>query len=85
MLSEDPALWHERASSTTMVSTAGDGKYRVEGLRAGRYLVVAIPKEEPPTPGMTPAYFELLAKHATTLTFGDGESKTLDLKRVALQ
>ena len=85
VLSEDPALWHERASATTMVSTAGDGKYRVEGLRAGRYLVVAIPKEEPPTPGMTPAYFELLAKHATTLTIGDGESKTLDLKRVALQ
>lgn len=85
LLSEDPALWHERASATTMVSTSGDGKYRVDGLRAGRYLVVVVPKEEPPTPAITPTYFELLAKHATTVTLGDGESKALDLKRVALQ
>jgi hypothetical protein len=85
VLSDDPALWHERASSTAIVPTTADGKYRVEGLRAGRYLIVAIPKEEPPAPSLTPSYFEQLAKHATALSFGEGESKTLDLKRVAVQ
>ncbi len=55
VLSDDPALWHERASSTAIVPTAADGKYRVEGLRAGRYLIVAIPKEEPPAPSLTPS------------------------------
>ena len=85
VLSDDPELWHERASSTAIVATAADGKYLVEGLRAGRYLIVAIPKEEPPAPGLTPSYFEQLAKHATAVTFGEGESKTLDLKRVAVQ
>ena len=85
LLSDDPALWHDRASTTTIASTDADGKYRVEGLRAGRYLVVAIPREDPPTPVMTPGYFEQLAKHATPVTFGEGESKTLDLRRVEVQ
>ena len=84
-LGDDPALWHDRASTTTIVSTDADGKYRLEGLRPGRYLVVAIPREEPPSPVITPAYLELLAKHATPVTFGEGESKTLDLRRVEVQ
>lgn len=85
VLGEDPSLWHERASTTTVVSTTADGKYRVDGLRAGRYLIVAIPREEPPVPVMTPAFFEELVKHASALTFGEGESKTLDLKRIIVQ
>jgi hypothetical protein len=40
LFSEDPALWHERASTTGITST-GDGRFRLDGLRAGRYLGVA--------------------------------------------
>lgn len=85
VMSEDPALWTERASTTKLVPTSTTGRYRIEGLRAGRYLVVATIREEGPGTSLTPEYFELLAKHATPVTLGDRESKSLDLKRVALR
>jgi hypothetical protein len=85
IISEDRASWHEAATTTMSVMTVTDGKYRLAGLRPGRYLIVATQREEGGIVGWTPEYFELLAAHATPVTVGDGESKTLDLKRVTLK
>jgi hypothetical protein len=85
LISEDPASWHERATTTKTTMTSGDGKYRLDGLRSGRYLIIATTREDWLVPGSTTDYFELLAKHATRVLVGDGESKGLDLKRVTLR
>jgi len=84
VFAEDPALWFDRASLTRSVMTTATGQYRLDGLRAGRYLAVAVMLDDGPITGQSTAYFELLAKYATPVMLGDGESKTLDLKRVRL-
>ena len=71
---------------TRSAVTRATGQYRLDGLRAGRYLAVAVTVEDASTiSGSGPAYFELLARHATPVMLGDGETKTLDLKRVRLK
>jgi hypothetical protein len=85
VFAEDPALWMDRASQTRSAMTGATGRYRLGGLRAGRYLAVAVMLEDGPVFNQSPAWFELLAKYATPVVLGDGESKTLDLKRVILR
>jgi hypothetical protein len=72
-------------ASAKTVMTGSDGKYRLEGLRGGRYLAVATLRDDVMIMGTSGAYFEVLAKYGTPVTIDDGESKTLDLKRVAVQ
>jgi hypothetical protein len=83
LFSEDPALWHERASTTRVAQATFDGRYRFDGLRPGRYLIVATSREE--SAGLSAPYLELLARHATPFVVGEGESKSVDLKRVTLK
>ena len=84
LISDDPALWRERASTTRTTATSSNGKFRLEGLRPGRYLIAATPREDVQTE-RSATYFELLAKHATAVVIGEGESKVVELKRVALR
>ena len=85
LLSQDPATWQDGAATTRTVMTGSDGKYRLEGLRPGRFLAVATIRDDALIMVTSGAYFEMLAKHGTPVTIDDGESKTLDLKRVAVQ
>jgi hypothetical protein len=81
---EETALWNPHATTTKYASAGEKGNYMIRSLRPGRYLVVAVPPGSRP-PMMFdegPDVFEALAKHATTVTIGDQERKTLDLKLV---
>jgi hypothetical protein len=66
-------------------TTAGDGKYRFEGLRPGRYLVVGTTRDDGLLGSLTTSDFELLSRYATRVTIGEAETRTLDLKRVRLR
>jgi protocatechuate 3,4-dioxygenase beta subunit len=85
LINEDPSAWHTGATTTRTTTTGADGKYRFEGLRAGRYLVVATPRDDGLGPGQSSDYFELLARHATRVVIGEGTNTALDLKRNRLR
>jgi hypothetical protein len=86
LLSEDSAAWHAMATTTKRTTTtAGDGKYRFEGLRPGRYLVVGTTRDDGLLGSLTTSDFELLSRYATRVTIGEAETRTLDLKRVRLR
>jgi hypothetical protein len=84
LFSEDHTLWHERASTTKLVTSDVSGQYRIAGLRPGRYLALAASRDDLSLSNTTPAFFELLARHSTPVVITDGE-RTLDLKVVALR
>jgi len=79
IFSEDPSLWHERFTTTRIAHATGGGAFRLEGLRAGRYLALAIRREDASLSDTTPAYFELLARYATSVSIGDGDASSLEL------
>ena len=76
--------WDGRFTTTRVGQTDGQGRYRLEGLRAGHYLAIALSAEDVNVDEPLPAYFELLAGLATPLEVNDGASITLDLKRITL-
>jgi hypothetical protein len=65
--------------------TSGNGKYRFDGLRAGRYLVLATPGEDAPAAGLMPEDFELVSRRATRVTIDETETKSLDLTRLRIR
>jgi len=79
-----PSQWDGRFTTTRVGQTDGQGRYRLEGLRAGHYLAIALGAEDVNVDEPLPAYFELLAGLATPLEVNDGASITLDLKRITL-
>jgi len=85
VFSEDPALWNERATTTKVTYSPGDGKYTLDGLRSGRYLAVAVPRDDAMLSPAPQEYFELLATHAVRVVLAESESKSLDLKLTMLR
>jgi hypothetical protein len=85
LLNPDPATWQAGLATVKTAMTSADGKYRFEGLRPGRYLAVATTRDDLGFPGPSAAFLEALAKHATDVTVGDDETKTLGLRRIAVQ
>jgi hypothetical protein len=85
VISDDPALWHTRFSTTRSEYTDAAGRFRAAGLRAGRYLAVAVPRSEAFLGDATPAYFELLARAATSIVIAEGETKSVSLRVVRVQ
>lgn len=79
LVSDDPAVFHEESTTTRLAQAGGDGFYRIEGLRAGRYFAVALDRDEAFLTSLTREYFELLARHATAVVVHDGQSAMLDL------
>lgn len=79
IFSEDPSFRHEQSTMTRVVHAGPNGRYVVEGLRAGRYLVVAVPREAGPT-DVSADYFELLSKDGRAVTIRERERETLDLR-----
>jgi hypothetical protein len=61
------------------VRVGRDGHYRTTGLPAGDYLVVAV-ADETAANWQDPAVLKALARTATSVSIGDGESRTLALR-----
>jgi hypothetical protein len=80
VFAEDPDLRHERSTMTRMVYAAANGRYVVDGLRAGRYIAVAVPREAASLTDVPAAYFEMLSKAGKPVQIRDREAEALDLK-----
>jgi hypothetical protein len=80
----DPSQWDGRFTTTKLANADGEGRYRVEGLRAGHYLVIAVGADDVYLDDPLPNNFELLAGLATPVVVNDGAPVTLDLKRITL-
>jgi hypothetical protein len=85
VFAEDPAFRHERVTTTKVVYTAATGRYVIAGLRAGRYIAVAVPRDASSLSDATAGYFDLLAGQGTKVTIRDREADTLDLKVFAVR
>jgi len=85
LLSEQESLRHERSTMTRLVDTIGGGNYRMEAVRAGRYLALAVPRDGLSFADAPTAFFDLLAKQASPVVIRDGESKTLDLTLTSIK
>ena len=61
-----------------------NGHYRITGLMPGRYFAVAVPRDRLslPSAAMDTAFFEQLAKEATSFVIGEDEQRTVDLRIV---
>jgi protocatechuate 3,4-dioxygenase beta subunit len=55
------------------------GRFRMQGLRSGRFVIIAIPRERLPR-STDPDAIDALAKEAQPLALNDGEFKALDLR-----
>jgi len=81
--SDDREAWFQSASTTRFGGSDDKAEYKLNGLKSGRYLVIAIPRDKRPPPfDEGTEFWEALAKQATLVTIGDQERKTLDLKLV---
>jgi protocatechuate 3,4-dioxygenase beta subunit len=85
IFSEDKASWRMNSSRTRRAGAMQNGHYRVTGLMPGRYFAVAVPRERlsMPTAAMDTAFFEQLAKEATSFVIGEDEQRTVDLRIVS--
>jgi hypothetical protein len=75
----------DRAANVKRATTTSDGRYRFDGLRSGRYLVIATIREDGFMSSTTNEYVNLLAGSATRVMIADGETRRLDLTRIALR
>ena len=82
VFSEEKQGWRWNSTRTRRGSVDPTGRYRVSGLLPGRYFVVALPRERLNTPpsNQDAAFFEQLAKEATTFVIGEDEQRQVDLK-----
>ena len=82
VFSDDKGSWRFNSIRTRRGAVDGNGKYRVGGLMAGRYYVIAAPRERLNVPSMSVdvSYFEQLAKEATVFVVGEDEQRQVDLK-----
>ena len=78
----DPSQWDGRFTTTRLGHADGQGRYRLDGLRAGQYLAIALSAEDVYLDDPLPNNFELLATLATPVVVNEGASVTLDLKRI---
>jgi hypothetical protein len=70
---------------TKLVYTAATGKYVVEGLRPGRYIAAAVPRESASLSEATASYFEMLSKQGSAVEIRDREAEALNLKLVQVR
>jgi hypothetical protein len=82
IFSDDKALWRTTSIRTRRFGADMTGRYRVQGLLPGRYILVAVPRERLNTlgPDSDVAFFEALAKDGTTVVIGEGEQRVVDLR-----
>jgi len=82
LFSEDKAAWRMSSISTRRGPLDSKGHFRLPGLLPGRYYIAAIPRQRLMLPGgdTDAAFFEQLAKEATSIVVGADEQRTVDLR-----
>jgi protocatechuate 3,4-dioxygenase beta subunit len=81
---EDKALWRANSIRVQMTVSDVNGHFRIRGLRAGRYYLLAGRRERVFLAGplQDTSYFEGLVKDATIVVVGEDEQRTIDLRLV---
>jgi hypothetical protein len=85
LFSDDKASWRSNSIKTRRAVVDQNGHYRLAGLLPGRYFAIAVPRDRLNIMNMgqmDAAFFEDLAKDATSLVVGDDEQRQVDLKLV---
>jgi Carboxypeptidase regulatory-like domain len=83
LFSEDKAGWRMNSIHTRRSGTDANGHYRIPGVLAGRYFLIALPRDRASVLGVggsDPSVFEAFAKEATSLVAGENEQRQVDLK-----
>jgi uncharacterized protein (DUF2141 family) len=77
--SSDRQYWRAQSRHIQVARTDAGGAFRLRGLPAGEYLLVAVADVEQGE-WFDPAYLDQARTAATRATLNEGEKKTLDLK-----
>lgn len=81
LFGEDRSTWFAESSRMRAASVRHDGRFAMQGLRAGRYHLAALPpKTRWDFQQMDRALLEQHALDAPPLAIGDGERRQIDLK-----
>jgi hypothetical protein len=77
----DPASWVDTGSQPRRIKTSRtgkDGSFTIGPLPPGEYYVVAI-EDSAPRNWQDPAYLDAVARSATTVRIGEGDSRAVTL------
>jgi hypothetical protein len=82
LFSEDKASWRSNSFKTRRTIVDPNGHYKLPGLMPGRYYIAAVPRDRlnVSSSGADAAFFEQLAKEATSVVVGEDEQRQADLK-----
>jgi Carboxypeptidase regulatory-like domain len=85
LFSDDKASWRMNSIRTRRSGPDSVGRYRMPGLLAGRYILVAVPRERlnALSASTDPSFFEALAKEGTTVVVGEDEQRQVDVRVTA--
>ena len=73
--------WISSSAGLRRATTYTDGRFRVTGLLAGRYLIIAAERGRlAAPPGFDSTFFEALAADATAFAIGADDQRTVDLR-----
>ena len=86
IFSEEKGSWRYNSVRTRRGGTDANGHFKMMGLLPGRYYALAVPRERLNISSLNQdaAFFEQLAKDATTFFVGEDENRQVDLKLVPL-
>ena len=79
LFSDEKESWRMDSSRTRRAQTDRTGHYRIRMLMPGRYHVAALPPERFRDRAPDAAFFEELAKEATSVVIGEEEKRQVDL------
>jgi hypothetical protein len=79
VFAHDSSLWGSNTRYQSMGRPDQDGRFKISGLPAGNYYIVALDRVDSGEVG-DPEFLERIRTKATMLSLMDGETKTVDLK-----
>ena len=84
LFSEDQASWFPASVRFRLTWSGRDGRFSINGLRSGRYYVIALPQGRSLNMQTADAAaLESLLREATPLVVGEDEQRVIDLKLAA--
>ena len=85
MIPEDKAAWRVTSPRMRMAPPLKEGHFSIPRVLAGRYHMVAVPRESLYlSPDTSPDVFDQLVKEATAVTVGEDEKRSVDLRVVRI-
>ena len=82
LFSDDKATWRVNSIRVRRSGADAAGHFRIQGVLAGRYFLLAIPRDRMSglNLGNDASLFEALSKEATTVVVGEDEQRQVDVK-----